>query len=274
MEKEKRSDLDTENIENIAMLRRNMQHVTQCMLAYKQNGYHNNQRPNMLNHKVIVSYEFGSYPIAHHNSKGGHIIQVFGCYSSMLDGNSIASALPGHNKREVLGTTVEDPDPASRGGVFVDYLAGNSCLTPTGITRTPALHGRRRRTFENHPPMLNTLSSVSVRESRIQYLCDPQWFRDTASRGPTTIVAPKSQFRTCPTDHDLTNTRTQQPAQVYCPSSFTTNSIEASTSSNTKLLKNRRNYGLTLAKTHEHCNSFALLNFGDSSLQTGINRTL
>ncbi|KZV06651.1 hypothetical protein F511_45867 [Dorcoceras hygrometricum] len=30
--------------------------------------------------------------------------------------------------------------------------------------------------------MLNTLSSVSVWESRIQYLCDPQWFRDTASR--------------------------------------------------------------------------------------------
>ncbi|KZV17673.1 TMV resistance protein N-like [Dorcoceras hygrometricum] len=50
-------------------------------------------------------------------------------------------------------------------------------------------------------PMLNTLSSVTVRESRIQYLCDPQWFRDTASRGPTTIVAPESQFRTCPTDH-------------------------------------------------------------------------
>ncbi|KZV49928.1 hypothetical protein F511_29170 [Dorcoceras hygrometricum] len=49
--------------------------------------------------------------------------------------------------------------------------------------------------------MLNTLSSVSVRESRIQYLCDPQWFRDTASRGTTTIVAPESQFRTCPTDH-------------------------------------------------------------------------
>ncbi|KZV44861.1 hypothetical protein F511_17277 [Dorcoceras hygrometricum] len=49
--------------------------------------------------------------------------------------------------------------------------------------------------------MLNTLSRVSVRESRIQYLCDPQWFRDTASRGPTTIGAPESQFRTCPTDH-------------------------------------------------------------------------
>ncbi|KZV40462.1 hypothetical protein F511_35931 [Dorcoceras hygrometricum] len=25
--------------------------------------------------------------------------------------------------------------------------------------------------------------------------------RDTASRGPTTVVAPESQFRTCPTDH-------------------------------------------------------------------------
>ncbi|KZV21991.1 hypothetical protein F511_41233 [Dorcoceras hygrometricum] len=50
--------------------------------------------------------------------------------------------------------------------------------------------------------MLNTLSSVSMRESRIQYLCDPQWFRDTASRGPTTIAAPESRFRTCPSDHD------------------------------------------------------------------------
>ncbi|KZV36978.1 hypothetical protein F511_15408 [Dorcoceras hygrometricum] len=70
--------------------------------------------------------------------------------------------------------------------------------------------GRGRRTRRRpevalpkiSPPVLNTLSSVSVRESRIQYLCDPQWFRDTASRGPTTIAAPKSQFRTCPSDHD------------------------------------------------------------------------
>ncbi|KZV46947.1 hypothetical protein F511_06189 [Dorcoceras hygrometricum] len=58
------------------------------------------------------------------------------------------------------------------------------------------------RTPKNPLPMLNTLSSVSVRESRVQYLCDPQWFRDIASHGPTTIVAPESQFRTCPTDHD------------------------------------------------------------------------
>ncbi|KZV23884.1 hypothetical protein F511_20726 [Dorcoceras hygrometricum] len=59
------------------------------------------------------------------------------------------------------------------------------------------------RTSQNPPPILNTLSSVSVWESRIQYMCDPQWFRDTASRGPTTIVALESQFRTCPSDHDL-----------------------------------------------------------------------
>ncbi|KZV54107.1 hypothetical protein F511_28866 [Dorcoceras hygrometricum] len=59
----------------------------------------------------------------------------------------------------------------------------------------------RSRTPQNPPQVLNTLSSVSVRESRIQYLCDPQWFRDTASRGPTTIVAPESQFRICPSDH-------------------------------------------------------------------------
>ncbi|KZV20890.1 hypothetical protein F511_35999 [Dorcoceras hygrometricum] len=60
----------------------------------------------------------------------------------------------------------------------------------------------RCRTPQNPPQVLNTLSSVSVRESRIQYLCDPQWFRDTASRGPTTFVLPESQFRTCPSDHD------------------------------------------------------------------------
>ncbi|KZV35506.1 hypothetical protein F511_20563 [Dorcoceras hygrometricum] len=60
--------------------------------------------------------------------------------------------------------------------------------------------------------MLNILSSVSVRESRIQYLCDPQWFRDTASRGPTTIVAPESQFRTCPSDHGHTAGRGGNPA--------------------------------------------------------------
>ncbi|KZV34591.1 hypothetical protein F511_23226 [Dorcoceras hygrometricum] len=62
--------------------------------------------------------------------------------------------------------------------------------------------GGGSRTPQNPPQVLNTLSLVSVRESRIQYLCDPQWFRDTASRGPTTIVAPESQFRTCPLDHD------------------------------------------------------------------------
>ncbi|KZV36090.1 hypothetical protein F511_30307 [Dorcoceras hygrometricum] len=70
------------------------------------------------------------------------------------------------------------------------------------LARVRALIKNEFRTPQNPLPMLNTLSSVSVWESRIQYLCDPQWFRDTASRGPTTIVAPESQFRNCPSDHD------------------------------------------------------------------------
>ncbi|KZV40132.1 hypothetical protein F511_39678 [Dorcoceras hygrometricum] len=45
------------------------------------------------------------------------------------------------------------------------------------ISRTAASHGR---------PVRNSLRGQP-------------W--DTASRGPTTIVAPESQFRTCPTDH-------------------------------------------------------------------------
>ncbi|KZV16964.1 hypothetical protein F511_35402 [Dorcoceras hygrometricum] len=61
--------------------------------------------------------------------------------------------------------------------------------------------GLGSRTSILPPPMLNKLSLISMRESRNQYLCDPQWFRDTASHGPTTCVTPKPQFRTDPSDH-------------------------------------------------------------------------
>ncbi|KZV27888.1 hypothetical protein F511_26224 [Dorcoceras hygrometricum] len=37
------------------------------------------------------------------------------------------------------------------------------------------------------------LRQLMPNENQQLYLCDPQWFRDTASRGPTTIVAPESQ---------------------------------------------------------------------------------
>ncbi|KZV30384.1 hypothetical protein F511_34518 [Dorcoceras hygrometricum] len=66
----------------------------------------------------------------------------------------------------------------------------------------------------NPPPMLNTLSSVFMRtDGFIITPIDDQigpidsvsktehHDADTASRGPTTIVAPKSQFWTCPSDH-------------------------------------------------------------------------
>ncbi|KZV39548.1 U-box domain-containing protein 4-like [Dorcoceras hygrometricum] len=39
-----------------------------------------------------------------------------------------------------------------------------------------------------------------------------------------------------------------------------------------KAVKEQTSYWSTFAKTHEHCNNFALLNSDDSNLQTGINR--
>ncbi|KZV44320.1 hypothetical protein F511_18870 [Dorcoceras hygrometricum] len=102
--------------------------------------------------------------------------------------------------------------PASDSSATIALDSGQPCATTareaTATNRQPcatsaqAIARLRSRTPQNPAQVLNTLSSVSVRESRIQYLCDPQWFRDTASRGPTTIVAPESQFRICPSDHD------------------------------------------------------------------------
>ncbi|KZV53618.1 hypothetical protein F511_26282 [Dorcoceras hygrometricum] len=86
----------------------------------------------------------------------------------------------------------------------------------TGGGREVREEGGGSRTPQNPPQVLNTLSLVSVRESRVQYLCDPQWFRDTASRGPTTIVAPESQFRTCPSDHGFRNEEEYQQEEAYC----------------------------------------------------------
>ncbi|KZV41472.1 putative glutathione S-transferase [Dorcoceras hygrometricum] len=60
-----------------------------------------------------------------------------------------------------------------------------------------------------------------------QYLCDPQWFRDTASRGPTTIVAPKSQFGTDPSDHAVELIREPHVFQLLsAPKSFGPPAIE------------------------------------------------
>ncbi|KZV18401.1 triacylglycerol lipase [Dorcoceras hygrometricum] len=72
------------------------------------------------------------------------------------------------------------PDEISADGFY-------SKCWPEQLRRGAAARGgggglERREAAKNPPPMLNTLSSVSMRESRIQYLCDPQWFRDTASR--------------------------------------------------------------------------------------------
>ncbi|KZV29027.1 hypothetical protein F511_05875 [Dorcoceras hygrometricum] len=101
----------------------------------------------------------------------------------------------------LLGT-VADPDPASqRGsgrtkiwpgddqynskqanyepfiGCFVDYLAGNSCLAPTKITRTPALHGITDSACKNQLVVVSVqygplnpyipISSTTIGKSRV-----------------------------------------------------------------------------------------------------------
>ncbi|KZV29507.1 hypothetical protein F511_24010 [Dorcoceras hygrometricum] len=49
--------------------------------------------------------------------------------------------------------------------------------------------------------MLNMFSSIYIRELGNQYLCDPQWFMDTASRGLTTPLTLKTHFRTYLSDN-------------------------------------------------------------------------
>ncbi|KZV58453.1 carboxyl-terminal-processing peptidase 1, chloroplastic [Dorcoceras hygrometricum] len=70
----------------------------------------------------------------------------------------------------------------------------------TRVVKCRVCHANPSRTSILPPPMLNKLSLNSVQESRNQYLCDPQWFRDTACHGPTTCVTPKPHFRTSQSD--------------------------------------------------------------------------
>ncbi|KZV41641.1 hypothetical protein F511_25790 [Dorcoceras hygrometricum] len=91
-------------------------------------------------------------------------------------------------------------------GCLACYLAG-TCAWLQPVFKNPALLGRLRP--EQIPAKLAAAAAAHGGGERereggaasARYLCDPQWLRDTASRGPTTIVAPESQFRTCPTDH-------------------------------------------------------------------------
>ncbi|KZV35541.1 hypothetical protein F511_18350 [Dorcoceras hygrometricum] len=121
-------------------------------------------------------------------------------------------------------------------GCFVEYLAGNSCLAPTGFVKKTALHGRLRQITPIRSMTGDGIPSSSCTR-RLDEICtdgfsSSSWpetifrrgkrrrrrrsaaayerkgrrvllrVRDTANRGHTTILAPESQFRTCPTDHD------------------------------------------------------------------------
>ncbi|KZV28257.1 hypothetical protein F511_02127 [Dorcoceras hygrometricum] len=96
---------------------------------------------------------------------------------SRLRGRSGKQNFPGDDQYNKIQTQYE---PFI--GCLVSYLAG--ILAPGSDQFHEETGTSRSRTPQNPLPMLKTLSSVSVRESLIQYLCDPQWFRDTASRGP------------------------------------------------------------------------------------------
>ncbi|KZV55785.1 formin-like protein 20 [Dorcoceras hygrometricum] len=52
------------------------------------------------------------------------------------------------------------------------------------------------------PPMRNNCAACCATQRHLPAAMRGQRAWDTASRGPTTIVAPESQFRTCPSDHD------------------------------------------------------------------------
>ncbi|KZV18657.1 hypothetical protein F511_30978 [Dorcoceras hygrometricum] len=116
--------------------------------------------------------------------------------------------------RELAVGAAADPDPVSRGvAEDLKFCTGNFSESgprlETGLLRQPALedltnlpwtesYRRRDRNKSNHVSnggggRRRKEGATAVGEG---YLCDPQWFKDTASRGPTTIVTPKSQFRT------------------------------------------------------------------------------
>ncbi|KZV27971.1 prolyl 4-hydroxylase subunit alpha-2 [Dorcoceras hygrometricum] len=69
--------------------------------------------------------------------------------------------------------------------------------SPRKVGRSNSGEGRRRRR------MVGTAAAAASRGGRRprDFGARVRVVVDTASRGPTTIVAPESQFRTCPSDH-------------------------------------------------------------------------
>ncbi|KZV48693.1 hypothetical protein F511_16892 [Dorcoceras hygrometricum] len=80
---------------------------------------------------------------------------------------------------------------------------------------------------------------IIVRESRIQYLCDPQWFRDTASRGPVRVDAQLANLWR-PALEDLTRSaRTDSPRQDW-PEQFSGEATTAAAASGDGGVRERR----------------------------------
>ncbi|KZV27745.1 NADP-dependent D-sorbitol-6-phosphate dehydrogenase-like [Dorcoceras hygrometricum] len=90
------------------------------------------------------------------------------------------------------------------------FKANNLLALVPGSNRNykkPALLGRLRIGY----PRMSASGESSTTMHRLLHasgshpIPTPYDPKDTASRGPTTIVNPKSQFRTCPSDHGITD---------------------------------------------------------------------
>ncbi|KZV58039.1 hypothetical protein F511_38133 [Dorcoceras hygrometricum] len=90
---------------------------------------------------------------------------------------------------------------------FCPSTAGNPGLTPVDFkSHFPKSSPRIQLAVGPQPLWLRNHNSGPAQRIMVKRLAtsphDPLGITDSASsRGPTTIVAPESQFRTCPTDH-------------------------------------------------------------------------
>ncbi|KZV23598.1 hypothetical protein F511_12733 [Dorcoceras hygrometricum] len=116
--------------------------------------------------------------------------------------------------------------PVSRGNRHFTVDCGRqrqSAPRPdTGFLRQPALEGLTRSAWTDSPQKIGRNTSgerrqlaAAAAESFERREAAVFGSRDTASRGPTTIVVPESQFRTCPSDHGIEAIGHRRPWRAF-----------------------------------------------------------
>ncbi|KZV30895.1 hypothetical protein F511_33773 [Dorcoceras hygrometricum] len=154
-----------------------VQHLTASWYAqinttrHKRHGY-NRSELNMINASV----------------KQAHIrtssLLCYNYYNGVPSNTDLTPAKPNTNTSS--GTVTQKPRIGS-------YELNQ--IRPTLRTQQKALNKAQGSHISILPPTtLNKLSLISVQELRNQYFCDPQWFRDTASRGLKMLLPESSGF--------------------------------------------------------------------------------